>query len=90
MKLPARVWRDVAAGFPRHGLYEDVSQIASPALLLWGDRDAITPRTEQEAFLRALPTGRLEVYEGIGHALHWEQPERFAADVTAFAREVAL
>jgi len=26
------------------------------------------------------------VYEGVGHALHWEQPERFAADVAEFSR----
>jgi pimeloyl-ACP methyl ester carboxylesterase len=25
------------------------------------------------------------VYENAGHALHWEEPERFAADLVAFA-----
>lgn len=25
------------------------------------------------------------VYEKAGHALHWEEPERFAADLVAFA-----
>jgi pimeloyl-ACP methyl ester carboxylesterase len=32
---------------------------------------------------------RLVVYGGTGHAVHWEQPERFAADVTAFVERVA-
>ena len=28
-------------------------------------------------------------YEGVGHAVHWEQPERFAQDVAAFSRYFA-
>jgi pimeloyl-ACP methyl ester carboxylesterase len=28
------------------------------------------------------------VYEGAGHELHLEDPERFAADVASFVREV--
>jgi pimeloyl-ACP methyl ester carboxylesterase len=39
--------------------------------------------------LDALPDARLEVYEGVGHALHWEQPRRFEADVAAFSRYCA-
>jgi pimeloyl-ACP methyl ester carboxylesterase len=26
----------------------------------------------------------LVVYAGAGHALHWEQPDRFVSDLTAF------
>ena len=33
-----------------------------------------------------LPDARLEVYEGTGHAVHWDQPLRFARDVAAFSR----
>jgi pimeloyl-ACP methyl ester carboxylesterase len=28
------------------------------------------------------------VYPGAGHALHWEKPDRFAADLTAFAESL--
>jgi non-heme chloroperoxidase len=28
---------------------------------------------------------RLIVYHGAGHSVHWEEPERLAADLTAFA-----
>ncbi len=32
----------------------------------------------------AIPGSRLVVYEDTGHVVLWEQPERVAADVTAF------
>jgi hypothetical protein len=28
----------------------------------------------------------LKVYEAIGHAVHWEAPDRVAADLAAFVR----
>jgi len=31
---------------------------------------------------------RLLVYHGAGHALHWEEPARFAADLAAFTESV--
>jgi pimeloyl-ACP methyl ester carboxylesterase len=36
-----------------------------------------------------IPDVRLVVYEGTGHAVHWEEPARFAAHVTAFVESVA-
>jgi pimeloyl-ACP methyl ester carboxylesterase len=88
LKLPARVWRDVAAGFPRGDLYAELATIDVPTTVIWGDRDAVGPREEQLRIAAAIPGASLIVYEGTGHALHWEQPERFAADVATFAAEV--
>jgi non-heme chloroperoxidase len=60
-------------------------KVASPTLIVWGDRDALCPRHDQHVLLAGIPGARLVVYAGAGHALHWEEPERFAADVAAFA-----
>ena len=32
----------------------------------------------------AIDGARLVVYPGAGHAVHWERPERFAADLANF------
>ena len=56
--------------------------------VLWGAHDALVTRADQEALVSAVRDSRLIVYERAGHALHWEEPERFAADVAAFVRGV--
>jgi pimeloyl-ACP methyl ester carboxylesterase len=43
-----------------------------PTPLLWGNRDAIFTRAEQEALLALLPNAAPKVYPQTGHALHWE------------------
>jgi pimeloyl-ACP methyl ester carboxylesterase len=85
LKLPARVWQATATGFPRGDLYGELAAIEAPSVVIWGDRDSVGPREEQLRIVAAVGGARLTVYEGIGHALHWEQPERFAADVAGFA-----
>ena len=47
-------------------------------------------RRGQEALTAAIAGSRLVVYPGAGHGLHWEEPERFAAELTAFAKDLAV
>jgi pimeloyl-ACP methyl ester carboxylesterase len=86
LKVPARVWRAAFEGFFEDDFAGELSKIRAATLLVWGDRDALCPRRDQDALLTKIAGSRLEVYEGAGHGLHWEQPERFAADIVAFAR----
>lgn len=89
LKVPARIWQATFAGFLEDACAGQYGMIAAPTLLVWGDRDALVPRTDQDALLRAIPASRLIVYEGAGHAPHWEEPERFAADLAAFVKRAA-
>ena len=59
--------------------------ISVPTLLVWGDRDDFVPRSDQDALPARIPDAELKVYAGGGHAAHWEEPERFAADLAEFA-----
>jgi non-heme chloroperoxidase len=85
-KLPARVWRDAAAGLVAFDDTADLERIAAPTLLVWGDRDGLLPPQEQQRLAAAIPGASSRVYPDTGHSPRWERPERFAADLDAFMR----
>lgn len=86
LKVPARVWRATFEGFLEADLSAELRRIRAPTLILWGDADTLCPRAIQQELLRAITGSQQIVYHGAGHALHWEQPARCAADLAAFAR----
>lgn len=85
VKLPARLWRAAFAGLLAYDDAADVGRIAAPTLLLWGERDALFPREDQERLAAAIPGATLKVYPEIGHCPNWECPAQVAADLDAFA-----
>jgi pimeloyl-ACP methyl ester carboxylesterase len=87
LKVPARVWRASFAGFLEDVCAPDLGRIRAPTLVLWGARDALCTRAGQDALLAAIAGARLVVYAQAGHALHWEEPQRFAADLVAFCAQ---
>ena len=88
LKVPAHVWRAAFQGFLEDDFVDEIGRIKAPTLILWGARDVLCPRADQEALVAEITGARLAVYESAGHALHWEEPERFAADVVAFAESL--
>jgi non-heme chloroperoxidase len=86
LKVPAHVWREMFTNLPEVDYSDDLRGLEVPTLLAWGGADAMIGRAEQDVLVDLLPDARLEVYEGVGHALHWEQPLRFARDLAAFSR----
>jgi non-heme chloroperoxidase len=84
-KLPAWLWRELFGGFLEIDLLPRLGSIEAPTLLVWGNRDEFITRADQDRLLAALPNSLLEVYVGVGHAVHWEVPQRFAAELIAFA-----
>lgn len=55
-----------------------------PGLVIHGTADTVVSPQTGEAAAKAMPQGRYLPYEGIGHAPFLEDPERFAADLSAF------
>jgi non-heme chloroperoxidase len=86
-KLPAHVWRATLDGL-LDARAPAVGAIRAPTLVIWGERDELVPRSDQDRLIAALPGARLLVYEGAGHIVHWEQPERVARDIVAFTAEL--
>ena len=86
LKVPARVWRAAFEGFLEDDFAGELNRIKAPTLILWGDRDGLCRRGDQDALLGSINGSRLVVYKGAGHGLHWEEPERFATNLVAFSK----
>jgi non-heme chloroperoxidase len=90
LKLPARVWRDyleqAVLSIDRNYVLE-LREIDVPTLILWGERDPLFPREEQERLAEAIPGASLKVYPDTGHAVHWDRPEWVARDLEEFMKD---
>lgn len=84
LKLPARLWREVFDRLLAFDDRDELHKITAPTLLLWGDRDAIFPRKDQDGLVGAIRGARLKVYPETGHCPNWERPQEVAADLIAF------
>ena len=88
-RMPARVWRDVLDCLLD---FDDTTRLASihqPTTLVWGDRDPIITREEQERLAKALPHASVVVLPATGHTPHWERPERFVEILEAAAQRTS-
>jgi pimeloyl-ACP methyl ester carboxylesterase len=83
-KLPAHVWQAALEGILDVPPPTETGLITAPTRIIWGDQDPYCPRDEQLRLADAIPGAELIVYEDTGHALHWEEPARAAADIAAF------
>lgn len=84
---PAHVWEGVLAGLTLADWSMVASMIEAPTLILWGDQDGFFGADEQAALRAAMPEARFEAFEGYGHNMFWEDPERVGSLVAQFLSE---
>jgi non-heme chloroperoxidase len=51
LKVPAHVWRASFEGFPGDDCAAQLGEITAPTLLMWGDRDPLCSRADEDALL---------------------------------------
>jgi pimeloyl-ACP methyl ester carboxylesterase len=89
LKVKAHVWKEVWEGLMKAANYRSrIAQVNKPALIIWGEKDNFGPRADQDLFVASIKGAKLIVYEGTGHSLHWEEPMRFAKDITTFIEAI--
>lgn len=88
LKLPARVWKAVIESFMQEDLSGDLNKIKTPTLLVWGDKDGMFSRSDQDEQLAIINHSKLIIYENVGHGVHWEEPERFTSDLLKFIQDL--
>jgi non-heme chloroperoxidase len=90
LRTPAATWRGAFAALLEDDFSTELHTIDAPVLLPWGDADSFSPESDQQRLERQIPRASRVVYAGTGHALHWEQPRRFAADLIRFEQTLAM
>jgi pimeloyl-ACP methyl ester carboxylesterase len=88
VSIPAHVWRETFNGLLKAVPPTDAATISAPTLVLWGERDELLGRAQEDALVRAIPGSRLVVYQNTGHLVLWERPERVARDLTTFVQNL--
>lgn len=88
LKVPVGAWKEMFASLVEYDDTTELSQVKAPVMLVWGDADPLVSKEMQDQLVRAMPQAELTVYQGVGHTPRWEQPERFARDLAAFASRV--
>lgn len=66
---------------------EQLAQIQTPALLIWGKEDHIVPPHIGERLDSDLPRSTLKIYEQTGHLVPEERPEEAFRDMKSFLKE---
>lgn len=89
LKVPAPVWRAAFAGFIGDDFSARLREIEVPTRIIWGRHDLFCPAAEQQTMLRLIRGSHLVEYADAGHAMHWEEPQRFAHDLVQFTQSVA-
>jgi rifampin ADP-ribosylating transferase len=88
--IPARVWRASLAGLHQLTPPTEAGTVLAPTLILWGEADESTGRTDQQALATAIAGSALVTSLGVGHLVLWEQPDRVATDIARFAEAQSL
>jgi len=86
--MPGHAWRGTVQGLVDFEPCEAARRIEAPAAIIWGERDAYCPRSDQHELRAALRSARLFTMPGVGHALHWERPADTAALLRAFIADI--
>jgi len=64
--------------------------IRCPTLVLWGEEDALIPRSETEQMQQAIPSAALATVPRAGHLVNLEQPDVFVSQFGRFLEERVL
>jgi triacylglycerol lipase len=80
--LHTRIFNQLVTG--PFAIEETVAGLATPSLIVWGDRDNVLDVSGAEILHRALPNSELVIMPGVGHLPMLEVPRRAAAAYRAF------
>ena len=89
LKVPARVWTAAMQGLAGFDVRAQLPALRVPALIMFGSRENVVTRADQDVFTQRLASARLVVFDGLGHAVHWDDPAGVGEELVAFVEQVS-
>jgi pimeloyl-ACP methyl ester carboxylesterase len=71
----------------RYNTMRRLKHIPVPTLVVWGSNDTVNNISMAHDLADNIPGAKLIVYEGVGHGVPQEVPDKFVRDVLEFLRE---
>lgn len=81
---PPAAWMAQAAAGAAFNAWDRLRGLAAPTLVVHGTADVVVDPANADLLVDRIPEARLEWFEGCGHLLFWEEPERFVEVVGEF------
>ncbi len=88
LKVPARVWKETFKGLLEDDTFKELNKIKAPTLVIWGNKDSVVTRNDQETFVAKIADSRLVIYPNAGHAIYCEEPTQVASDIMTFVKDI--
>jgi pimeloyl-ACP methyl ester carboxylesterase len=86
--IPAKIWRAAFdQGLMDFNLQSTLPKLQARTLLIWGGKESIFLKRDQDALRTALPGARVKIFPELGHNSLWEDPAVVAAVINPFLRE---
>jgi pimeloyl-ACP methyl ester carboxylesterase len=86
-RLSSNTWRRTVEGLAEFDYARRLPRNTGRTFIIAGEEDVYFPLAVQQELQRSSPGARLITYASTGHALHWERPDRFAADLRRLLQE---
>lgn len=67
-----------------------LSGIKTKTLILWGEKDYVTPLADAHIINQRIQGSKLVVFEGVGHPINVETPSEVASNISRFLDEISL
>lgn len=77
-------WQAQAAAGTTYDGGDRIQRVTVPTLIVQGTDDAVIDARNADVLADLLPDVEVERFDGVGHLVYWEQPERFVRVITDF------
>ena len=80
------IMKDVFQKVIQQDLAPIFSNMKPPTLIIWGDRDELTPVQDAYLMKDLIPNAKLHIIPGAKHALNFEVPEKLSEIIIEFLK----